>query len=154
MSVLVGDKLYEKARTIKLEKTLQRLKEQVEFPDVRALVNQGSIDLSSHILEWRKPTRNFREWLQSESKKGSGRHRAYHNEIGKETGVGGLKRFTEMFGVFLGGGVGAGIGLAIDAAQGHASGPATMVGAGLGGVASSLAEGDRASRKPVIFNDW
>ncbi len=102
ISALVGDKLYEQARAIKLENNLQHLKAEVQFPDVRALVNQGSVKLE-HILEWRPKTKRFRDWLQSESERDRDAIIAYHDEIGKETGIKGrLKKLLALFGVPLG----------------------------------------------------
>ena len=63
MANLVGDKLFEShLRNVKLKETIDELNQEVEFPDIRKLVNDGKIGLKE-ILEIRKKAKNFRVWL-------------------------------------------------------------------------------------------
>jgi len=157
MSVLVGDKLYEVTREIEMQANLQQLKERVAFPNVRALVNEGVIDLG-HILEWRKKAKRFREWLQTESELDRDAILAYHNEFGRQTGYqAGLKKMLKLFKVAIGGAAGAWIGQVVDQAGLTPMGtPTPLLGAGLGAATSYLVETAAAlpAWKPVVFGDW
>src|SRR5690606_25376929 len=81
MATLVGDKLYEsQVKALKTENLIHQLNTEVEFPDIRRLVNQRKIGLDS-ILEIRKKSRKFREWLQQENDRDRNAIIAYHNEV-------------------------------------------------------------------------
>ena len=156
MSVLVGDKLYEAARSIRLEKNLQELKERVAFPDVRDLVNRGHIKLE-HILIWRKKAERFREWLQTESERDRDAIFAYHNEIGRDIGFGrGAKWLLKLFGILSAPAVGGIVGAAVDHVQGRPPGQNTYLGLTAGALVSSKVEKltDPPPWKPVVFGDW
>jgi hypothetical protein len=100
MANLVGDKLYEShLRNTKVKETVDELTEEVEFPNIRRLVNDGKIGLNE-ILKIRKRAKNFRLWLQSESDRDRNAIIAYHNETAKQLGISTLGRKTlRMFGI-------------------------------------------------------
>ena len=65
MANLVGDKLYEShLRNTKLKETIGELNQEVEFPNIRKLVNEGKLNLKE-VLRIRKEAKRFRSWLLS-----------------------------------------------------------------------------------------
>jgi hypothetical protein len=69
MANLVGDKLYEShLRNAKIKENIEQLTQEVEFPNIRKLVNEGKLGLSE-ILRIRKEAKKFRNWLQTESER-------------------------------------------------------------------------------------
>jgi hypothetical protein len=152
MSILVGDKLYESASTIGNSKeTVQTLKKDVEFPDIRRLVNDGRLDLPA-ILEIRHKARRFRSWLQDESNRDRDAIVAYHNEVAKESGFRGAGRhILSMFGFIGGGAIGGGLGAVMAGPVGG------VIGGAIGGAASYAADvGSKigAGWRPVVFGNW
>lgn len=152
MSGLVGDKLYETAyEVIKSKEIVEQLIDEVEFPDIRTLVNTGKITFDD-ILMIRKKASRFRKWLQEEGERDRNAIIAYHNEIAKETGLIKFGRKTlRLFGLLLGPGTGTFIGGKIGSIEGVVLG--TTVGAGikyLFDLGSKLGE----DWKPVIFGNW
>ena len=156
LSTLVGDKLYEAAsRAGKIKQVIDGLQEEVEFPDVRALVNAGKITFAD-VLTLRAKAKRFRAWLQDEADRDRNAILAYHNETAKESGlITGTRKVLRLFGSGLGAASGALVG-------GTVAGPlGTAVGAAAGQVAGTGVEYlfDVASRmdadwKPVMFGRW
>jgi hypothetical protein len=105
MSVLAGDKLYESTRAlIKPKEVITELQDEVEFPDVRALVNGGGLRLHD-IIHLRNKADRFRSWLQSEADRDRDAIFAYHSEVAREAGFRSLARHgLSIFGIL---GVGA-----------------------------------------------
>ncbi len=152
MCALVGDKLFESTRRdLKIQNMIESLQSEVEFPSIRELVNSDILTFKD-VMEIRKKAIHFRKWLQSESERDRNAIIAYHNELGKETGLLKFGRNTfRVFGVLGGGALGGIIGAAM-------AGP---VGGALGGAAGSsltfITEvcaklGD--NWKPVVFGNW
>jgi len=152
MANLVGDKLYESnQKNIKIKENIDQLSQEVEFPDIRKLVNEGKLDLSD-ILRIRKKAKRFRDWLQSESDRDRNAIIAYHNEVAKELGI--LKfgrKSLRLFGI-----------LGIPMAEAYVTQnypgaePAIVAAGASAGLAFIL---DVASRigedwKPVVFGNW
>jgi hypothetical protein len=152
MGRLVGDKLYESARAVnKPGEIIETLKYQVEFPDVRALVNDGRLDINA-LLELRAKAMRFRRWLQDESARDRDALIAYHWEVAKEAGLSSVgRRALNMFG-FIGAPVaGAVLGEAVGGP------PGAMVGAAAGGAISWLVDlGSKVGGewRPVVFGNW
>jgi len=152
MSVLVGDKVYESKQVVsKTGDVIEDLKEVVEFPDIRRLVNDRQIDFST-VLNIRKKAKRFRDWLQQESERDRDAIIAYHNEVSKASGLEGLGRKTlSLFGVLGSGATGSLIGSTLAGPGGAAAGGA--IGSGVGflfDIASKLGD----NWKPVVFGDW
>lgn len=152
MAVLIGDKLYESTeRVAKAGALIEELKEKVEFPDIRALVNDGKLSFKE-ILRIRKKARKFRDWLQSEAERDRDAIIAYHNETAHELGfVSAGRKALSMFGVIGGGAAGSLIGTTIagplGAAIGGAAGSAT-------GYLAEIVSKIGADWKPVVFGKW
>lgn len=150
MANLVGDKLYEShLRNTKVKENIGQLNQEVEFPNIRKLVNDGKLDLPE-ILRIRKKSKKFRDWLQTESDRDRNAIIAYHNEVTKEAGIISMGRKTlRMFGI---------LGIPIAGAfAGKAYPEAALitgsVSAGvkyLVDVASKIGE----NWKPVVFGNW
>ncbi|HHT9125823.1 MAG TPA: hypothetical protein ACFYD6_08395 [Candidatus Brocadiia bacterium] len=152
MGALVGDKLYEVGyRVMKTKDIIEKLIVEVEFPDVRSLVNTGKLNLDD-ILLFRKKAIRFRKWLQQEGERDRNAIIAYHNEIAKEVGLSSYGRKSlRLFGLLGGPAVGSLIRGAIADIPGAVVG--SMAGKGceyLIDLASKLGTG----WKPVIFGDW
>jgi len=150
MSVLVGDKLFESARACnKPGSIIESLEASVEFPDVRALVNEGRISIKE-VLYLRGKSKRFRDWLQSEASRDRDALIAYHHEVARDSGYQTAGRKTlGMFGFLAGPAVGAAIGAGL--------GPAgAAVGAAVGGALTWATDiGMRMENwKPVMFGNW
>jgi hypothetical protein len=153
LSVIIGDKLYEAERRVaKTKGIIDELEAEVEFPDVRRLVNEGSLDFNA-VLDIRKKAQRFRQWLQTEGERDRNAIIFYHQEVGRDTGiVRAGRKMLRLFGV-LGGG-------AISGAIGGMTGD-PIAGASLGGaVGNSLTYvldiGSKlgADWNPVVFGNW
>jgi len=150
MASLVGDKLYEShLRNTKTKETIGELNQEVEFPNIRKLVNEGKLGLKD-VLRIRKEAKRFRNWLQSESERDRNAIVAYHNEVAKETGIISLGRKTlRVFGL---------LGIPVAEAFIAQSYPETAL------ITGSISAGiiyliDVASKmgedwKPVVFGHW
>ena len=152
MANLVGDKLYESnLRSTKLKENIGQLNQEVEFPNIRKLVNEGKLDLSE-ILKIRKKAKRFRDWLQSESDRDRNAIIAYHTEVAKEVGIVKYGRKSlRLFGIL-------GIPMAEAYVTQTHSGvePAIFAAGASAGLAFVL---DVASKigedwKPVVFGNW
>ena len=152
MGQLIGDKMYECSQALdKTSNIISNLQKEVEFPNIRSLVNDGKIDLKE-IFRIRKRARKFRAWLQNESERDHNAIFAYHHEVTKELGyVKGTRKVLSLFGVLGSGATGSVIGSVL-------AGPA---GAAIGGAAGSatgyvldVASKIGAGWKPVVFGNW
>lgn len=156
ISRLANAKLVESnARRAKLHQVIDTLEAQVEFPDIRRLVNSGQLSFDE-VLEIRDRARRFREWLQTQADRDRDALIAYHHEVTKASGLTRVAGKTlRLFGTLAGAAAGAAIAGPIGAAAGT----------GLGGAAAAAAqEGlkfvfDLAGKldedwRPVVFGDW
>lgn len=151
MSYLVRNKLDESCAQTKGQAILDELKGEVEFPNIRELVNSGQIGLDD-ILHIRKHAKRFRKWLQEEGDRDRNAILAYHHEVAKESGLTKVGRHTVQIFAVLGG---ASTGAAIGATLGGATGAAVGAVAGRSltyilEVASKINEG----WKPSVFGNW
>lgn len=153
LSVIVGDKLYEAGQVVaKTKDVIDQLEAEVEFPDVRRLVNEGHLDFKA-VLEIRKKAARFRQWLETEGERDRSAIISYHEEVARETGIIRAGRKTlRLFGV-LGGG-------AISGAIGGMTGD-PIAGASIGGAVGNtltyvldLGSKIGADWKPVVFGNW
>ncbi|MDR7090883.1 hypothetical protein [Cellvibrio fibrivorans] len=152
MSTLVGDKLYEsKKRLTKSGDIIEGLKEKVEFPDIRFLVNSGKLSLRD-VLLIREKSKKFRYWLQQENGRDRDAIIAYHTEVAKESGfTTGARKFLSMFGAIGAGTAGSFLGAAV------ADPSAQIIGGIAGGAIGYLADvGSKfgAEWRPVVFGGW
>lgn len=152
MSVLVGDKLYESSKAAnKTKETIESLKEKVEFPDIRFLVNGGKLGVKD-ILFLRKKAKRFRTWLQTGAERDRDAIIAYHHEVAKETNLTKYgRKALSLFGFIGGGALGGGLGASLAGPSGAALGGAA------GGAFSYLLDvGSKLGQewKPVIFGEW
>jgi len=152
MGVLVGDKLYESSMCIdKSHSVIQELKEKVEFPDIRSLINDDLLGLDD-IIRIRKKAKKFRQWLQTESERDRDAIIAYHHEVAKESGfTNATRKALNLFGVMGGGALGATLGTSVSGIEGAALGGGAGSAAGyVLDIASKLG----ADWKPVVFGTW
>jgi len=152
LSILVGDKLFESGRKIdKTHSIIETLEEKVEFPDIRKLINDGSIGLDE-VLFLRKKAKKFRDWLQIEGEKDRDAIISYHHEVAQESGFTKTARNAiSIFGVIGGAGLGSAVGSVLSGPEGAAIGGASGSAAGyVMDVASKLGSG----WKPVVFGNW
>lgn len=152
MASLVGDKLYEShLRNTKTKETIGQLNQEVEFPNIRKLVNEGKLDLPE-ILKIRKEAKKFRNWLQAEGERDRNAIIAYHNEVAEDLGIVKFGRKSlHLFGL-----------LGIPMAEAYVTQnypgmePAIIAAGASAGLAFVL---DVASKigedwKPVVFGNW
>ena len=152
MSVLVGDKLYESAEVVaKSGEIIESLKAQVEYPDIRYLVNTGKLNLKD-ILAIRKKAKKFRSWLQAENDRDRDALIAYHNEVAEELKIVKFGRSSiKVFGILSAGALGGIVGASIAGPPGSALGGLTGSAVGyLGDVMSKI----NSDWKPVVFGNW
>lgn len=152
IGMLVGDKLYESTQQIaKAGAVIEELKAKVEFPDIRALVNDGNLYLEE-ILKIRRKARKFRDWLQKESERDRDAIIAYHNEVARELSLVTAGRKTlSIFGVIGSGAAGSLIGTAVAGPLGAAVGGAA--GSAVGYLADLVSK-IGADWKPIVFGNW
>jgi len=156
ISVLVGDKLYESnERITSPHSIIDQLVAEVEYPDIRKLVNRGKIGLNE-VLELRNKAVRFREWLQNESERDRNAIIAYHNEVAKESGwTRGARKTFSLFGSIGAPVIGAAAGGVVSGTSGAVIGALVASGVAEGmkyviGLASKLNE----DWKPVVFGNW
>jgi hypothetical protein len=160
ISSLAGDKLYECAKAVRLEKIIDELKAEVAFPDIRALVNTGVLPFSE-VLQCRKRSGNFRRWLQDESERDRSALVAYHDEFGQNSGLARAgRKALQLFGIFFAGSAAQAITSSLDASLSNAD-PISKVTftAGGAGAAALLAYAFQIGTafrewKPVVFGKW
>jgi hypothetical protein len=149
MSTLVGDKLYESSLKIsKVKNIIEELNAEVEFPDIRMLVNNGKLNIND-ILEIRRKATKFRSWLQQEGERDRNAIIAYHNEFSEEMrltkyGRTGLQLFGTIGGAAIGAHIGENPGSAV-------------IGASIGSAITCII--DIVAKlnedwKPVVFGNW
>lgn len=152
MASIVMNKLSETStKTVKPSSIINILENQIEFPDIRNLVNSKTISLKD-IMEIRKKSKKFRVWIQSESERDRNVLIAYQNEFTLENDLTKFsKKTVNAFGIIGGGALGGIIGSMI-------AGP---VGGAISGVAGSgipylmdLASKFDENWKPVVFGNW
>lgn len=157
ISSLAGDKLYESAKYVGVEKIIDQLKAEVAFPDVRARVNSGDLTFSD-VLRWRKHSIKFRAWLQDESERDRNAIIAYHNEFGPTSRVEKVGRKSlQLFGIVAGAVASQALMKSLDASFGNADQLAIGLGGAAGGaMLEYLFEiGTGLPRwKPVVFGKW
>jgi hypothetical protein len=157
ISAVVGDKLYEAERFIvKTGEVIDEIQAEVEFPDIRRLVNEDQVDFR-HVLEIRSKAKKFREWLQSEVERDRNALYAYHNEVAKEVGlIKGARKVLQLFGTLGGAALGAAIGTAAGGTAVGATAGAALGGAAGEGLKYILDIGSKlgAEWKPVVFGEW
>ncbi|TGL25380.1 hypothetical protein EHQ42_01875 [Leptospira levettii] len=152
MGKMVGNKLFEASkRNTKLSNLIDSLQEEVDFPDIRKLVNSGIIGFSE-ILEIRKKGKLFRNWLKQETERDRNAIIAYHNEILKDSNLQKYGRKSlQIFGILAGGAISGAIGNALAGPIGGAIGGATGSAISfLTDINSKIGE----NWKPVIFGNW
>jgi len=152
MGALVGDKLYEAVHTAaRLPETIRQLKEEVEFPDVRRLVNGDHLGFKE-VLAIRAKAFRFRQWLQVGADRDRNALIAYHHEVAREAGFSRVGRTAlNLFGVVGGGAASAAIGSLVAGPVGAAIGGAVGSGATL---LFEIASKIGANWRPVVFGDW
>jgi hypothetical protein len=152
MSILVGDKLFEAQRyTTRKHEVIQQLQQEVEFPDVRTLVNSGELRFAD-VLAIRRKSSRFRGWLQDESDRDRNAIIAYHQEVARETKLVGLGRKTlRVLGVLGGGAIGGALGAVMPGVEMGA-----FAGAAGAGVSYLIDVGTSLGNewRPVVFGNW
>ncbi len=152
MSGLIGDKLYESTGLIiKTATVIDQMQKEVEFPDIRSLVNQGMINFNEILLIRKKATK-FRTWLQQEGARDRNAIYSYHLEVAREAGLKkGSRKILQIFGLIGGGELGSVIGNIVTGPAGGAiGGAAGAVLPYLTDIASKIGEG----WKPIVFGEW
>lgn len=149
---VVMDKLDEStSRTIKPSSIIKILEKEVEFPDIRKLINSEILTFKD-IVEIRKKSKNFRNWIQDESERDRNALFAYQNEVNIESGLSKFgKKSLSAFGVVGGGTAGGVIGSLIAGPIGGAIGGG--VGSGIPYLMDLALKIDE-NWKPVIFGNW
>lgn len=140
-------KLGEGSNAAKVGVIRQELITKVAFPNIRALVNKNQLGVEA-VLDLRKHSARFRQWLQSERELQRDPVRAYLGELAEEAGYRkGLGTVVGAAGLFGGATVGA-----------VAAGPLGAVAGGLAGAVTQyvmdLASKMVAGWKPVVFGNW
>jgi tetratricopeptide (TPR) repeat protein len=153
ISFAIGDKLYE-ASIGQTQVAIEELQEDVDFPDLRLLLNQGEVGFEDVLLFRRKAVK-FRKWLQDEAERDRRAFFAYHKELAEEANfTRGIRKSLRLFGAVGGGsalGTALGVAISPDPLIGGVAGSIT------GGVLtflSQLGEGLMAGWKPVAFGNW
>jgi len=130
---------------------VEQLESEVEFPDLRALVNDGAVGLKE-ILELRKKGQRFRSWLQDESERDRNALIAYHEEVAREAGmIQAGRKALRLFGFLVGSATGATIGAM------KAGVPGAVLGAASGKALEylfDLAAKMHENWRPVVFGKW
>jgi hypothetical protein len=153
LSVVSSLKLTESnERRTKHRELVQTLEREVDFPDVRRLVNEGALSFKE-VLVIRRHAAQFRNWLQTRAERDSNALIAYHEDVAKASGV--SRAGTKVLRVFgmVAGSLGtayarqAGLSWLEVAAAGTAISTATKY-------VTDLAAKLDADWKPVIFGNW
>jgi hypothetical protein len=161
LSVISSLKLAEgNERRMQHHYLVQTLEREVEFPDIRRLVNEGALSFRE-VLVIRRHARSFRAWLQTRAERDSNALWAYHNEVAVAAGLTRAgRKVLRMFGALVGPASALGaqsVGLSLLEAG--------VIGTVTAGLAPPLVEKgvdyvfDLASKldqewKPVVFGDW
>jgi hypothetical protein len=147
-------------RRTRTGETVEILQREVDFPDIRTLVNSGALSFAD-VLILRRKARRFRQWLQTQADRDTNALVAYHHEVAAESGLTKFTRKTlRAFGMLTGAAAGA---YAAGAFVGPAAvTPSAAAGAAFGGKAVEESVKflfDVAGRldedwKPVVFGNW
>lgn len=155
MSQVVGNKLEEAEEKInKAENVIDELKARVEFPDIRSLVNNGSLSIEE-IFNIRIHADKFRTWLQQEGERDRDAIIAYHNEVTKASGI--RKRVSSTLKVFgvISGGLASPVYQAVTKDLSLTSNIiAGGAGLALGGFLNNVASSISKDWRPVVFGEW
>lgn len=158
ISSIVGDKLYEANQTVAktgvaIDSIISELEVEVEFPDVRSLINTNRLTLKD-ILRIRRKAKRFRQWLQDEGERDRNALFAYHFEVAKEAGLTRAgRKVLRLFGV-LGAPIG---GTAVATAVGQHPLIGTVAGAAVSaGLEYVFDLGSKIGEewRPVVFGKW
>ena len=154
MATVLGNRLrVADERIVKTQQLLENLHVQVDFPDVRALVNARKLDLD-FVLSARRHGERFRTWLQQESERDRDALIAYHHEVGRAVGWRGVAASAlKVFGYITRVG-GYGTALAASAHSQPALGVAGTAAAGASELITSVSRRIAEEWRPVIFGDW
>jgi hypothetical protein len=155
VSRLVSTKLVDaRDRQQRPQQILGALTTAVDCPDIRLLVNSGTLTFTD-VLRLREKAKPFRSWLQTQSERDTDAIVAYHHEVARLFGLRASKRALKMFGAIGGAVIGAAIGGQVGAPAG------VLVGAGAGAVVQEGVDFifDAAGKldsewRPVVFGDW
>lgn len=152
MSLLVGDKLYESGqRLARSHEYVEQLEAEVEFPNIRELVNSQQIGLGE-VLALREKGSRFRKWLQDETERDRNAIIAYHNEVAKESGwIKAGRRGLKLFGVLGGATAGGAVKHFVPGVEGAVAG--AVAGAGIKYI-TDLASKIGENWRPVVFGNW
>lgn len=152
MSALVEQKLNEAGASEQyIRSILGELIGEVEFPDVRTMINRGEIGIDE-VLHLRERAKRFRLWLQEEAERDRNALFAYHNEVARESGwIKTGRRSLRLFGAICGSATPAIVGAVV----------AGVGGAVIGGLAGKAAEyiSDLVAKigegwRPIVFGRW
>ena len=154
LSLVVGDKLFETAATqMKMAEIIENLQERVDFPDVEALVNKGTLSFYD-VLDVRNEAKRFREWLQTETERDRDAIIAYHHEVAEKTKLDRLgSKILRLFGVLSGGAIGGGIGT-ITTGDPWLGGTIGAAASESVSYVSQFAKKLGEDWKPVVFGRW
>jgi hypothetical protein len=151
MGTVIGNKM----ETVDLQLSshqglVENLELQVDFPDIRAGVNSGQLDLGL-VLEARKRGARFRQWLQREAERDRDALVAYHNEVAEASGLRqGVARALRLFGYV--GPIAAGSVAVV--APSVETGLLTVAAGGSSPFVVGLANRVAADWRPVVFGNW
>jgi hypothetical protein len=152
MSSLVGNKLSEaNSNKTGIHRILDSLNQEIEYPDLRLLVNNGKMSIQE-ILQIRKKAKRFRNWLQTETDRDRNAIIAYHTELAKESGLlGNTRKVLNIFGFISGATAESVIASHMGGVEGQVIG--ATVGGGIAYLAN-LSSKIGADWKPVVFGKW
>jgi hypothetical protein len=151
MSTVVGNKLLEcNLQTNKNQIVVSQLHDKVMFPDIRKLVNNGELDITT-VMNIRKHGKKFRQWLQQEAEKDRDTVIAYHEETIKASGITKVTASTlKMFGNLLQFGP-----QFYTAVNPNLIAPIVAAGAGIGGgFLTKIGNALDKEWRPVFFGNW
>lgn len=132
------------ARQTRVSGVLQELVSEVDFPDVRFLVNGGKISLRE-VLRLRAKGGQFRTWLQDEGERDRNALIRYHNEVARESGTRStFRRMLRLFGY----GVGPAAEYFVPGGKGLLAGVAGTA------LADALVRRLESNWRPVVFGNW
>ncbi len=156
MSSLAGDKLLETAaRTGNIENLIDQLIAEVEFPNIRDLVNSGDLG-PAEVLTIRNKATRFRTWLQEEAEKDRNSIIAYHQEVAKDSGLANAgRKVLSILGPTGGALAGAAVTHSLDLPEGSIWAPG--IGAAVGSRLQflfDLASTFGTGWKPAVFGQW
>ena len=147
ITAYAAHKLAQGSRSARVGEIVERLIENVEFPNIRTLTNEEQVTISA-VLELRRKAARFRDWLRSERELDRDAVRAYLGEIAATAG------WTRHLGIAI---HAAGLfgGAAVSGLAGSVLGPVKGGAAGAGvNFIFDLAAKFSSGWKPVVFGKW